>query len=43
MKKWNKELQDGTKAYEGNDQPAFNWALNKTASQVFLNLMRIIS
>ncbi|CAN6969728.1 unnamed protein product [Brassica rapa subsp. trilocularis] len=39
MKKWNKELQDGTKAYEGNDQPAFNWALNKTASQVDLYLL----
>ncbi|CAN6853055.1 unnamed protein product [Brassica oleracea] len=39
MKKWIKELQDGTKAYEGNDQPAFNWALNKTSNQVDLYLL----
>ncbi|CAG7881802.1 unnamed protein product, partial [Brassica rapa] len=39
MKQWIKELQSGSKAYEGNDQPAFNWALNKTAHQVDLYLL----
>ncbi|CAA7013102.1 unnamed protein product [Microthlaspi erraticum] len=34
MKTWIDELQAGSKAFEGNDQPAFNWALNKTAHQV---------
>ncbi|XP_018474439.2 UDP-D-xylose:L-fucose alpha-1,3-D-xylosyltransferase 1 [Raphanus sativus] len=38
MKKWFEELQAGSKAYEG-DQPAFNWALNKTAHQVDLYLL----
>ena len=42
MKQWIKELQSGSKAYEGNDQPAFNWALNKTAHQVlFIPLISI--
>ncbi|ESQ37841.1 hypothetical protein EUTSA_v10029467mg [Eutrema salsugineum] len=39
MKTWIDELQAGSKAYEGNDQPAFNWALNKTAHQVDLYLL----
>ncbi|CAN6861231.1 unnamed protein product [Brassica oleracea] len=39
MKKWIEELQAGSKAYEGNDQPAFNWALNKTYHQVDLYLL----
>ncbi|KAJ4876630.1 hypothetical protein Rs2_41648 [Raphanus sativus] len=39
MKKWIEELQAGSKAYEGNDQPAFNWALNKTYHQVDLFLL----
>lgn len=37
MKKWIEELkaQPWSKAKKSNDQPAFNWALNKTAGQVF--------
>ncbi|MBA0730528.1 hypothetical protein Golax_000050, partial [Gossypium laxum] len=33
MKKWTEELQaqPWSKAKKANDQPAFNWALNKTA------------
>lgn len=36
MKKWIEELQEQpwSKAKKANDQPAFNWALNKTAGQV---------
>lgn len=36
MKKWIEELQaePWSKAKKANDQPAFNWALNKTAGQV---------
>lgn len=36
MKKWIEELQDEpwSKAKKANDQPAFNWALNKTSGQV---------
>ncbi|CAN7132045.1 unnamed protein product [Brassica rapa subsp. narinosa] len=39
MKKWIQELHAGSNAYEGNDQPAFNWALNKTAHQLDLYLL----
>lgn len=36
MNKWIEELQDQpwSRAKKANDQPAFNWALNKTAGQV---------
>ncbi|XP_052191741.1 UDP-D-xylose:L-fucose alpha-1,3-D-xylosyltransferase MGP4 isoform X2 [Diospyros lotus] len=36
MKKWIEELQaqPWSKAKKSNDQPAFNWALNKTAGQM---------
>lgn len=36
MNKWIEELeaQPWSKAKKANDQPAFNWALNKTAGQV---------
>lgn len=36
MKKWIEELreQPWSKQTKSNDQPAFNWALNKTAGQV---------
>ncbi|KAL4653326.1 hypothetical protein ACB092_01G294600 [Castanea dentata] len=35
MKKWIEELhvQPWSKAKKSNDQPAFNWALNKTAGE----------
>ncbi|MQM10376.1 hypothetical protein Taro_043269 [Colocasia esculenta] len=35
MKKWIEEMQNQpwSKARKSNDQPAFNWALNKTASE----------
>jgi len=38
MKKWIKELkeQPWSKKIKSNDQPAFNWALNKTAGEVCL-------
>lgn len=38
MKKWIDELQaqPWSKLKKSNDQPAFNWALNKTAGQVIL-------
>lgn len=38
MKKWIEELraQPWSKAKKANDQPAFNWALNKTAGSVCL-------
>ncbi|XAR63006.1 Fucosylgalactoside 3-alpha-galactosyltransferase [Bertholletia excelsa] len=41
IKKWIEELkaQPWTKAKKANDQPAFNWALNKTAGQVDLYLL----
>ncbi|KAL0854669.1 hypothetical protein Bca101_059821 [Brassica carinata] len=39
MKTWIEELHAGSKTYEGNDQPAFNWALNKTAHQLDLYLL----
>ncbi|KAL3536755.1 hypothetical protein ACH5RR_000121 [Cinchona calisaya] len=41
MKKWIEELQaqPWSKARKANDQPAFNWALNKTAGQVDLYLL----
>ncbi|KAK1282120.1 hypothetical protein QJS10_CPB22g00026 [Acorus calamus] len=41
MKKWIEELQDQpwSKMKKANDQPAFNWALNKTADQVDLYLL----
>uniref|UniRef100_A0A1J3E8V4 Glycosyltransferase n=2 Tax=Noccaea caerulescens TaxID=107243 RepID=A0A1J3E8V4_NOCCA len=41
MKKWIEELQDQpwSRAKKANDQPAFNWALNKTAHQVDLYLL----
>ncbi|KAL5983111.1 UDP-D-xylose:L-fucose alpha-1,3-D-xylosyltransferase mgp4 [Asimina triloba] len=41
MKKWIEELQDQpwSKKTKSNDQPAFNWALNKTAGQVDLYLL----
>lgn len=36
MRKWIEELkaQPWSKAKKANDQPAFNWALNKTAGEV---------
>lgn len=36
IKKWIDELQEQpwSKKRKANDQPAFNWALNKTAGQV---------
>lgn len=36
MKKWIEEMQmqPWTRAKKSNDQPAFNWALNKTVEQV---------
>lgn len=38
MNKWIEELQDQpwSRAKKANDQPAFNWALNKTAGQVHI-------
>ncbi|KAG5538287.1 hypothetical protein RHGRI_019022 [Rhododendron griersonianum] len=41
LKKWIEELQaqPWSKAKKSNDQPAFNWALNKTAGQVDLYLL----
>ncbi|XP_076897183.1 UDP-D-xylose:L-fucose alpha-1,3-D-xylosyltransferase MGP4-like [Bidens hawaiensis] len=41
MKKWIEELQiqPWSKAKKANDQPAFNWALNKTAGQIDLYLL----
>ncbi|KAJ4838006.1 UDP-D-xylose:L-fucose alpha-1,3-D-xylosyltransferase mgp4 [Turnera subulata] len=41
MKKWIEELQaqPWSKAMKASDQPAFNWALNKTAGQVDLYLL----
>ncbi|XP_059651312.1 UDP-D-xylose:L-fucose alpha-1,3-D-xylosyltransferase MGP4-like [Cornus florida] len=41
MNKWIEELQaqPWSKAKKSNDQPAFNWALNKTAGQVDLYLL----
>ncbi|KAK1275255.1 hypothetical protein QJS04_geneDACA011152 [Acorus gramineus] len=41
MKKWIEELKDQpwSKTKKSNDQPAFNWALNKTADQVDLYLL----
>ncbi|XP_075510788.1 UDP-D-xylose:L-fucose alpha-1,3-D-xylosyltransferase MGP4-like isoform X1 [Primulina tabacum] len=41
MTKWIEELQSQpwSKAKKANDQPAFNWALNKTADQVDLYLL----
>ncbi|KAA3475226.1 Nucleotide-diphospho-sugar transferase family protein isoform 2 [Gossypium australe] len=41
MKKWTEELQaqPWSKAKKANDQPAFNWALNKTAGLVDLYLL----
>lgn len=41
MKKWIEELraEPWSKAKKANDQPAFNWALNKTAGQVDLYLL----
>ena len=39
MKAWIKELQDQpwSPRRKANDQPGLNWALNKTAGQVFIN------
>jgi rhamnogalacturonan II specific xylosyltransferase len=36
LRKWIEELkeQPWSKQRKSNDQPAFNWALNKTAGQV---------
>uniref|UniRef100_A0A2P2IW88 Glycosyltransferase n=1 Tax=Rhizophora mucronata TaxID=61149 RepID=A0A2P2IW88_RHIMU len=41
LKKWIKEIQDQpwVKEKKSNDQPAFNWALMKTAGQVDLCLL----
>lgn len=38
MKKWIEEMQaqPWSKTQKSNDQPAFNWALNKTAGEVFV-------
>ena len=40
MKKWIEELQSQpwSKAKKANDQPGFNWALNKTAGEVFFSI-----
>jgi len=40
LKKWIEELQaqPWSKTKKSNDQPAFNWALNKTAGQVCADL-----
>lgn len=45
MKKWIEELQDQpwSKAKKANDQPGFNWALQKTAEQVCLFLIIFVS
>ena len=34
MKKWIEELQAQPWLKKSNDQPAFNWALNRTSAQV---------
>ncbi|KAM3282443.1 UDP-D-xylose:L-fucose alpha-1,3-D-xylosyltransferase MGP4 [Capsicum chacoense] len=41
MKKWIEEMQiqPWTRAKKSNDQPAFNWALNKTVAQVDMYLL----
>ncbi|GAB4844543.1 UDP-D-xylose:L-fucose alpha-1,3-D-xylosyltransferase mgp4 [Ancistrocladus abbreviatus] len=41
LKKWIEEMraQPWSKAKKSNDQPAFNWALNKTAGQVDMYLL----
>lgn len=41
MKKWIEEMQEQpwSKTKKSNDQPAFNWALNKTAGEVALYLL----
>lgn len=41
MKKWIEEMQiqPWTRAKKSNDQPAFNWALNKTVAQVHCFLL----
>lgn len=41
LKKWIEELQDQpwSKKKKSNDQPGFNWALNKTADQVDVYLL----
>jgi rhamnogalacturonan II specific xylosyltransferase len=40
LRKWIEELkeQPWSKQRKSNDQPAFNWALNKTAGQVMFLL-----
>jgi rhamnogalacturonan II specific xylosyltransferase len=40
LRKWIEELkeQPWSKQMKSNDQPAFNWALNKTAGQVMFLL-----
>lgn len=45
MKKWIEELyaQPWSKTKKSNDQPAFNWALNKTAGQVSSLCLPIIA
>ena len=37
MKKWIEELKDQpwSREKKANDQPAFNWALDKLANEVF--------
>lgn len=44
MKKWIDELQEQpwSRAKKANDQPAFNWALNKTVGQVDMQFMLLI-
>lgn len=41
MKKWIEEMQQEpwSRAKKANDQPAFNWALDKNAAQVYLTSM----
>lgn len=41
MKKWTDEIQaqPWSKAKKAHDQPAFNWALNKTAGLVCLYIL----
>lgn len=44
MMKWIEELQDQpwSRAKKANDQPGFNWALNKTAGQVICSCLLLL-
>lgn len=45
MRKWIEELkaQPWSKAKKANDQPAFNWALNKTAGEVCFSSLLVFN